>query len=88
MDELNILGHFSAVSEAPEPTNVKWENYGFAVKQRKIRMVAIFLILLGILMINYFLTKTAEDLTISAVGKYDYSMSCDSLDLIYSKTIL
>jgi hypothetical protein len=51
-------------------------------------MIAIFVILLGILMINYWLTKTAEGLTISAVGKYDYSMSCENLDLIYNKATL
>lgn len=85
MDEIQLGGEPSTVSEALEPTNILWQNYDMPFWARAARFMAIVFtttMVLGLVFVIAFIAKDAQK---DLIGKYDVSIKCSELAKIYSK---
>lgn len=74
--------------EAPEPTNVIWENRDFDKTIRWFRLTMIILLVAFVLLLTFLATVQAKTLTNELTGKYDTSINCKELDTMYDKKTL
>ena len=74
--------------EAPEPTNVIWENRDFDKTIRWFRLTMIILLVAFVLLLTFLATVQAKTLTNELTGKYDTSINCRELDTMYDKKTL
>ena len=69
--------------EAPEPTNVIWENRDFDKTIRWFRLTMIILLVAFVLLLTFLATVQAKTLTNELTGKYDTSINCKELETMY-----
>ena len=74
--------------EAPEPTNVIWENRDFDKTIRWFRLTMIILLVAFVLLLTFLATVQAKTLTNELTGKYDTSINCKELETMYDKKTL
>ena len=80
---ITLAGHRSKVAEAPEPTNVIWENRDFDKAIRWRRLIYIIIAVILVLFITFMATVKAKSMTNEIIGKYDESINCDELARMY-----
>ena len=88
MGEVELAGWESKLIEAPEPTNVIWENRDFDKTVRWFRLTCIILLVAFVLLLTFLATVQAKILTNELTGKYDTSINCRELDTMYDKKTL
>jgi len=88
MTEFEIAGEISKVSEAPEPTNVIWENRDLDKRIRVTNLVYITIAVAVVLFITFLATVKAKAMTNELVGKYDESVNCSEMHKMYQRTTL
>ena len=81
--EMVIGGETSKVTEAPEPTNVIWENRDFDKHMRYTNLVYVIAAVLIVLFITFLATVQAKAMTNDLVGKYDESVPCKEMEKMY-----
>ena len=86
--KVTIAGVKSKVAEAPEPTNVIWENRDFDKSVRWARLVLVGLAVLFVLFLTFMATVKAKSMTNDLIGKYDDSMNCDEVAHMYDAKTL
>jgi hypothetical protein len=82
--KFNILGKESTIKEAVEPTNVIWENRDMRKDVRAARMFLVVISVVSVLVITFFITTYAKNVTNETIGKYDDSIKCKELAKIYT----
>lgn len=85
LGEIEIGGGDSTIAEAPEPTNIIWENYDFDPATRRARFIMILGTIAFVLFLTFCVTFKAKDATKLLVGKYDVSIKCSELNKIYTR---
>ena len=75
----------SKVAEAPEPTNVIWENRDFDRTRRWGRMILVIIAVCVVLFITFLATVKAKAMTNELIGKYDESINCSEMSHMYQK---
>lgn len=76
------------IAEAPEPTNVIWENRDFNKATRYTRLILVISAVLIVLFITFLATVQAKAMTNDLIGKYDDSINCSEMNHMYdSKTL-
>ena len=88
MGEIELSGWESKLIEAPEPTNVIWENRDFDKTIRWFRLTMIIILVAFVLLLTFLATVQAKTLTNELTGKYDTSINCKELDTMYDKKTL
>lgn len=81
--KLNILGKESTIKEAPEPTNIIWENRDMSKMVRAARFIMVIIAVGVVLALTFFMTTYAKNVTNDTIGKYDNSVKCSELNRIY-----
>jgi len=81
--EMVIGGETSKVAEAPEPTNVIWENRDFDKHMRYTNLIYVIAAVLIVLFITFLATVQAKAMTNDLVGKYDESVHCSEMEKMY-----
>lgn len=76
------------VSEAPEPTNVIWENRDFDRTIRYGRLVLVIMAVLVVLFITFLATVQAKAMSNDLIGKYDDSINCKDMSKMYPPDVL
>mmetsp|Transcript_27157 Transcript_27157/g.33770 ORF Transcript_27157/g.33770 Transcript_27157/m.33770 type:complete len:113 (-) Transcript_27157:1788-2126(-) len=71
------------MGEAPEPTNVIWENRDFDKEIRYTNLVYVILAVLIVLFITFLATVQAKAMTNELIGKYDDSVNCHEMSKMY-----
>ena len=74
--KITLAGLRSKVMEAPEPTNVIWENRDFDKSVRWKRLFWVIMAVVLVLFITFMTTVVAKAYSHDLVGKYDESMNC------------
>ena len=81
-----ILGGLkSTVKEAPEPTNVIWQNRDFDKQVRWIRFIFVCIAVLFVLLLTFLATIQAKAMKNDLIGKYDDSINCQEMSKMYDK---
>lgn len=83
MSNIQIAGSNSKMGEAPEPTNVIWENRDFDKSIRYGNLVKVILAVLIVLFITFIATVQAKAMTNDLIGKYDESVNCRDMGKMY-----
>lgn len=76
------------MQEAPEPTNVIWENRDFDKTIRWARLILVIIAVCFVLFITFLATVKAKQMTNDLIGKYDDSMNCDEVGRMYKSDTL
>lgn len=76
------------IAEAPEPTNVIWENRDFNKAIRYTRLVLVITAVLVVLFITFLATVQAKAMTNDLIGKYDDSINCNEMNHMYDEKTL
>ena len=85
--KITLAGKRSKVQEAPEPTNVIWENRDFQKEARWLKLLLVITAVCVVLFLTFMVTVYAKNTTNELVGKYDDSINCKELKNMYdSKT--
>ena len=85
--KITLAGKRSKVQEAPEPTNVIWENRDFQKEARVLKLLLVIIAVCVVLFLTFMVTVYAKNTTNELVGKYDDSLNCNELKHMYdSKT--
>ena len=74
--------------EAPEPTNVIWENRDFNKEIRWRRLIYIIFAVIFVLFVTFLATVKAKAMTNELIGKYDESINCDEMARMYDDKTL
>ena len=77
--KITLGGKRSKVQEAPEPTNVIWENRDFQKEARYIKLLLVIIAVCVVLFLTFMVTVYAKNTTNELVGKYDDSLNCKEL---------
>lgn len=88
MDEIEIGGEISKMGEAPEPTNVIWQNRDFDKAIRYTNLVYVILAVVTVLFITFLATVQAKAMTNDLIGKYDESVNCGDMKKMYQESQL
>ena len=75
----------SKVAEAPEPTNVIWENRDFDKNIRYTYLVYVICAVLFVLFVTFLATVKAKSMTNDLIGKYDDSINCSEMNKMYAE---
>lgn len=86
--KIAICGHESKVAEAPEPTNVIWENRDFEKSIRWTRLIMVIIAVCFVLFLTFLATVQAKAMTNDLIGKYDDSMNCAEVGHMYDPKTL
>ena len=86
--KITLAGLRSKVTEAPEPTNVIWENRDFDKSVRWARLILVIIAVMFVLFLTFMATVKAKSMTNDLVGKYDDSMNCDEVTHMYPAATL
>lgn len=81
--EIEVAGSPSKMAEAPEPTNVIWENRDFDKSIRYGNLVKVILAVLIVLFITFIATAQAKTMTNDLTLKYDESVNCKDMTKMY-----
>ena len=81
--EIVIAGETSKVSEAPEPTNVIWENRDFDKNIRYTNLIYVIIAVVFVLFLTFLATVKAKSMTNDLIGKYDDSVNCEEMNKMY-----
>ena len=76
------------IAEAPEPTNVIWENRDFNKAIRYTRLILVITAVLVVLFITFLATIQAKAMTNELIGKYDDSINCNEMSKMYDEKTL
>jgi len=76
------------ITEAPEPTNVIWENRDFDKSIRYSRLILVITVVLIVLFLTFLATVEAKAMTNDLIGKYDDSINCEELDKMFGYKVL
>lgn len=76
------------VQEAPEPTNVIWENRDFDKAIRYAKLILVVMAVLIVLFITFLATVKAKSMTNELIGKYDDSINCEEIHHMYPDNVL
>lgn len=87
-EEVMIAGEMSKSSEAPEPTNVIWENRDFDKRIRVTNFIYVMLAVAIVLFITFLATVQAKAMTNETIGKYDESVNCREMQKMYKDNTL
>ena len=71
------------VAEAPEPTNVIWENRDLSKSIRYARLILVITAVLVVLFLTFLATVKAKAMTNDLIGKYDESINCNEIERMY-----
>ena len=71
------------VAEAPEPTNVIWENRDLSKTIRYARLILVITAVLVVLFLTFLATVKAKAMTNDLIGKYDESINCNEIERMY-----
>ena len=82
---VEIAGVQSTLENAPEPTNIIWENLGFDVKKRFFKIVLMIFIAFLIVSLSFTFMKTASNRISNILDKYDNSVPCEDLFNFYGR---
>lgn len=80
---ITIAGAESKVAEAPEPTNVIWENRDFDKNIRYTFLIYVIVAVGVVLFITFLATVKAKSMTNDLTGKYDDSINCSEMNKMY-----
>jgi len=84
-----ILGGFkSSMKEAPEPTNVIWENRDFDKTVRWAKFILVCIAVCFVLFLTFLATVQAKAMTNDLIGKYDDSINCQEMGHMYPPATL
>ena len=86
--EIELAGETSKVAEAPEPTNVIWQNRDFDKSLRYGRLIVVITAVLIVLFITFIATVKAKQMTNELIGKYDESINCEEMGKMYKGNTL
>lgn len=78
-----IAGSESKVAEAPEPTNVIWENRDFDKNIRYTFLIYVIVAVSAVLFITFLATVKAKSMTNDLINKYDESINCSEMNKMY-----
>jgi len=78
-----IAGAESKVAEAPEPTNVIWENRDFDKNIRYTFLIYVIVAVSAVLFITFLATVKAKSMTNDLINKYDESINCSEMNKMY-----
>ena len=81
--KITLAGKRSKVQEAPEPTNVIWENRDFQKEARVLKLLLVMIAVCVVLFLTFMVTVYAKNTTNELVGKYDDSLNCNELKNMY-----
>jgi hypothetical protein len=81
--KITLAGKRSKVQEAPEPTNVIWENRDFQKEARVLKLLLVMIAVCVVLFLTFMVTVYAKNTTNELVGKYDDSLNCNELKQMY-----
>ena len=81
--KITLAGKRSKVQEAPEPTNVIWENRDFQKEARVLKLLLVIVAVCVVLFLTFMVTVYAKNTTNELVGKYDDSLNCNELKNMY-----
>lgn len=87
-EEMMIAGEISKCGEAPEPTNVIWENRDFDKRIRVTNFIYVMLAVAIVLFITFLATVQAKAMTNDLTGKYDESVNCRDMAMMYKDNTL
>lgn len=80
-----LLGNTkSKTREAPEPTNIIWENYDMSKAKRAVRIMFLVIIMLSLFTLIFMINFWAISYKRSLLMKYDTTIPCVDLTKIYS----
>ena len=82
--KISLFGGRSKVAEAPEPTNVIWENRDFEKTRRWGRMILVIIAVCVVLFITFLATVKAKQMSNDLIGKYDDSINCSEMSHMYA----
>ena len=80
-----LAGMKSSVKEAPEPTNVIWENRDFDKNIRWSKFILVCIAVIFVLFLTFLATVKAKAMTNDLIGKYDDSINCNEMSHMYSR---
>lgn len=83
-----IAGVKSSVKEAPEPTNVIWENRDFDKQVRWAKFILVCIAVIFVLFLTFLATVKAKSMTNDLIGKYDDSINCQEMGHMYKYDVL
>lgn len=83
-----IAGTQSSIKEAPEPTNVIWENRDFDKTVRWAKFIMVCCAVCIVLFITFLATVKAKSMTNELIGKYDDSINCNEMAHMYKPATL
>lgn len=86
--KIELAGHRSSVKEAPEPTNVIWENRDFDKTVRWAKFILVCLAVIAVLFVTFLATVKAKSMTNDLIGKYDDSINCNEMAHMYPPAAL
>ena len=78
-------GYKSSIKEAPEPTNVIWQNRDFNKSIRWIRFIFVCIAVVIVLFLTFLATTQAKAMKNDLIGKYDDSMGCKEISNMYQE---
>ena len=81
--KITIAGFESKIAEAPEPTNVIWENRDFDKNIRYTFLIYVVVAVGVVLFITFLATVKAKSMTNDLTGKYDDSINCSEMNKMY-----
>lgn len=82
-EKIMIAGAESKVAEAPEPTNVIWENRDFDKNIRYTFLIYVIVAVSAVLFITFLATVKAKSMTNDLINKYDESINCSEMNKMY-----
>ena len=80
-----LAGLESSVKEAPEPTNVIWENRDFDKHIRWSKFILVCIAVIFVLFLTFMATVKAKSMTNDLIGKYDDSINCQEMGHMYNQ---
>ena len=81
--KVQLAGFKSSIKEAPEPTNVIWENRDFDKTVRWAKFVLVCFAVVFVLFVTFLATVKAKSMTNDLIGKYDDSINCYEMSRMY-----
>lgn len=65
-----FLGEEIEITEAPEPTDIIWENRSFTEQQRNIKKFIVTLIIVGLLIVSFVIIFVAKKASLAKKNQY------------------
>eukprot|EP00347_Sterkiella_histriomuscorum_P023421 403334704 len=85
--KVQVLGKKAQVREAPEPTNIIWENRQYTTGRRVMIGLLVSIIIAFLLLISFSIILSLKKIAVNSKAKYQYS-NCKDISDIYNKVLL